>query len=67
MFRTSLRRLSRQFTYNPEWFEDEEEEEDDWDIARYRKQKEDEDLAAEYLALLRDIGYTKDVSLIKFL
>lgn len=37
-----------QFTYNPEWFEDEEEgEEDEWDIAKYRKQQEDEDLAAE--------------------
>ena len=37
-----------QFTYNPEWFEDEEEaDEDDWDLAKYRKEKEDEDLAAE--------------------
>nr|VWP01284.1 Lon protease (EC (ATP-dependent protease La) [Ganoderma boninense] len=36
------------FTYNPEWFEDEEEpDEDDWDLAKYRKEKEDEDLAAE--------------------
>ncbi|KAI0707272.1 hypothetical protein C8Q76DRAFT_748544 [Earliella scabrosa] len=36
------------FTYNPEWFEDEEEaDEEDWDLAKYRKEKEDEDLAAE--------------------
>ncbi|KAJ8508591.1 hypothetical protein ONZ45_g9150 [Pleurotus djamor] len=35
------------FQYNPEWFEDEEEEEEEWDLARYRRQKEDEDLAAE--------------------
>ncbi|PPQ64197.1 hypothetical protein CVT24_008615 [Panaeolus cyanescens] len=37
------------FQYNPEWFQDEEdgEDEDDWDLAQYRKQKEDEDLAAE--------------------
>ena len=26
---------------------DEEEEEDDWDLAKYRQEKEDEDLAAE--------------------
>lgn len=36
------------FQYNPEWFEDEEEaEEDEWDLARFRRQKEEEDLAAE--------------------
>ncbi|KAI0833589.1 hypothetical protein BC628DRAFT_1344365 [Trametes gibbosa] len=36
------------FTYNPEWFEDEEEGEDeDWDLAKYRQEKEDEDAAAE--------------------
>ncbi|KAI0787567.1 hypothetical protein C8Q74DRAFT_1252558 [Fomes fomentarius] len=36
------------FAYNPEWFEDEDEgEEEDWDIAQYRRQKEDEDRAAE--------------------
>ncbi|KAL7279255.1 hypothetical protein ACG7TL_007096 [Trametes sanguinea] len=36
------------FTYNPEWFEDEEEaDEEDWDLAKYRKQQEEEDLAAE--------------------
>lgn len=39
--------MSAQFTYNPEWFEDEEEEEEEWDIAKYRQQQEDEDLAAE--------------------
>ena len=37
-----------QFTYNPEWFEDEGEvDEEEWDLAKYRKEKEDEDLAAE--------------------
>ncbi|OCH88569.1 hypothetical protein OBBRIDRAFT_795108 [Obba rivulosa] len=35
------------FTYNPEWFEDSDEEEEDWDLAQYRKQKEDDDLVAE--------------------
>ncbi|CDO69726.1 hypothetical protein BN946_scf184687.g11 [Trametes cinnabarina] len=36
------------FTYNPEWFEDEEEaDEEDWDLAKYRKQQEEENLAAE--------------------
>ncbi|KAI9000428.1 hypothetical protein BD414DRAFT_532299 [Trametes punicea] len=36
------------FTYNPEWFEDEEEtEETEWDLAKYRKEKEEEDLAVE--------------------
>lgn len=39
--------LSPQFTFNPEWFEEEEEEEDDWDLEKYRKQKEEEDEAAE--------------------
>jgi hypothetical protein len=38
-----------QFTFNPEWFEDsdEEEEGDDWDLEKYRRQKEEDDLAAE--------------------
>ncbi|KAI9507318.1 hypothetical protein F5148DRAFT_131156 [Russula earlei] len=35
------------FQYNPEWFQDPDEEEEDWDLSRYRRQKEDEDLAAE--------------------
>ncbi|KAI0749641.1 hypothetical protein C8Q80DRAFT_1163116 [Daedaleopsis nitida] len=36
------------FTYNPEWFEEEEEgEEEDWDLAQYRRAQEDEDLVAE--------------------
>lgn len=38
------------FQYNPEWFEDSDEEGgegDDWDLSKYRRQKEDEDLAAE--------------------
>ena len=36
-----------QFTYNPEWFDDTDEEEEDWDLEKYRKEKEEEDLAAE--------------------
>ena len=41
--------LSPQFTFNPEWFDEEEEDEDedDWDLDKYRKQKEEEDEAAE--------------------
>jgi hypothetical protein len=39
------------FQYNPEWFQDSDEEdgegEDDWDLSKYRRQKEDEDIAAE--------------------
>ncbi|KAF7374378.1 hypothetical protein MSAN_00321800 [Mycena sanguinolenta] len=37
------------FEYNPEWFVDEDDGDasDDWDIAKYRKEKEDEDAAAE--------------------
>ena len=41
------------FQYNPEWFRDSDEdsdgeEDDDYlDLAKYRRQKEDEDLAAE--------------------
>ena len=35
-----------QFQYNPEWFADEEvdgDESDDWDLAKYRREKEEED------------------------
>ncbi|RDX57184.1 hypothetical protein OH76DRAFT_1368069 [Lentinus brumalis] len=36
------------FTYNPEWFEDDDEPEDDeWDLAKYRKEQEDADRLAE--------------------
>jgi hypothetical protein len=39
------------FQYNPEWFQDSdeegEEEGDDWDLSKYRRQKEDDDIAAE--------------------
>ncbi|KAF8176723.1 hypothetical protein K438DRAFT_1846654 [Mycena galopus ATCC 62051] len=37
------------FEYNPEWFEDEDDGDatDDWDILKYRKEKEDEDAARE--------------------
>ena len=45
--RESNRVIFPQFTFNPEWFEEEEEEEEDWDLDKYRKQKEVEDEAAE--------------------
>ncbi|KAG6841482.1 hypothetical protein C0991_010670 [Blastosporella zonata] len=36
------------FQYNPEWFADEEDDvADDWDLDKYRRQKEEEDLEAE--------------------
>ncbi|KAJ7196851.1 hypothetical protein GGX14DRAFT_700491 [Mycena pura] len=37
------------FEYNPEWFEDEDDGDvsDDWDLDKYRKEKEDEETAAE--------------------
>ncbi|KAG6833364.1 hypothetical protein H0H87_007981 [Tephrocybe sp. NHM501043] len=36
------------FQYNPEWFADEDDEVgDDWDLDKYRRQKETEDLEAE--------------------
>jgi len=36
------------FTYNPEWFEDEEEgDEEDWDLSKYRKEQEDAYLSTE--------------------
>jgi hypothetical protein len=35
------------FQYNPEWFQDVDDDEEDWDLSKYRRQKEDEDLAAE--------------------
>ena len=35
------------FQYNPEWFQDVDDDEEDWDLSKYRHQKEDEDLTAE--------------------
>jgi len=37
------------FEYNPEWFEDEDDGDpsDDWDLNKYRKEKEEEEIAAE--------------------
>jgi hypothetical protein len=38
------------FQYNPEWFQDSDDsdgEGEDWDLSKYRRQKEDEDIAAE--------------------
>ena len=37
-----------QFTYNPEWFADEEEEsEEEWDLEKYRQEQQAENDAAE--------------------
>ena len=47
--------MAVQFTYNPEWFEDSDEEEEDWDLAKYRRQQEEEDLAAE-AQRIHDLG-----------
>ncbi|TFK36696.1 hypothetical protein BDQ12DRAFT_633557 [Crucibulum laeve] len=48
------------FQYNPEWFEDEEEGDasDDWDLTQYRRQKEEEDAAAEELRIA-DLALTE--------
>ncbi|KAI0052313.1 hypothetical protein FA95DRAFT_1483671 [Auriscalpium vulgare] len=35
------------FQYNPEWFEDSDDGEDEWDLAKYRRESEDAELAAE--------------------
>ncbi|KAJ6620087.1 hypothetical protein B0H10DRAFT_2023526 [Mycena sp. CBHHK59/15] len=37
------------FEYNPEWFQDEDDGDasDDWDLEKYRREKEDEDAVAE--------------------
>jgi len=35
------------FQYNPGWFQDVDDDEEDWDLSKYRRQKEDEDRAAE--------------------
>ena len=35
---------SIKFTYNPEWFEDEDEgDEEDWDLSKYRRYENDDD------------------------
>ncbi|KAF9466473.1 hypothetical protein BDZ94DRAFT_1250992 [Collybia nuda] len=41
------------FQYNPEWFEDEDDGDatDEWDLEKYRREKEQEDLAAEELRI----------------
>jgi len=38
-----------QFQYNPEWFQDEDDGDgsDDWDLDQFRREKEEEDRAAE--------------------
>ena len=42
-----------QFQYNPEWFKDEEDGDasDDWDLTQYRRQQEEDNLAAEELRI----------------
>jgi hypothetical protein len=37
------------FSYNPDWFEEEEEseEEEEWDIAKFRKAREEEEAREE--------------------
>jgi hypothetical protein len=42
-----------QFQYNPEWFEDEDDADaaDEWDLDKYRREKEQDDLAAEELRI----------------
>jgi len=37
------------FSYNPDWFEEEEasEEEEEWDIAKFRKEREEEEAREE--------------------
>ncbi|KAG6917513.1 hypothetical protein DXG01_002260 [Tephrocybe rancida] len=39
------------FQYNPEWFADEDDDAEDWDLDKYRRQKEEEDLEAEELRI----------------
>ena len=51
-----------QFTYNPEWFIDEDvDQEEEWDIAKYRREAEEEhdaEEAARIAALtIQDDGY----------
>jgi hypothetical protein len=54
-----------QFQYNPEWFEEEDEGDasDDWDLNKYRREKEAEDLGAEEQRIadltLREGGFTE--------
>ena len=42
-----------QFQYNPEWFQDEEDGDasDDWDLSQYRREQEEDNLAAEELRI----------------
>lgn len=49
-----------QFTYNPEWFADEDDEpEDEWDIAKYRRETE-EDHDVEEVARIDALGINDD-------
>jgi hypothetical protein len=51
-----------QFQYNPEWFEDEDDGDgaDDWDLSKYRREKEEEDLAEEELRIAQ-LGVVDDI------
>jgi len=42
-----------QFQYNPEWFQDEDDGDasDDWDLNQYRREQEEDNLAAEELRI----------------
>ena len=42
-----------QFQYNPEWFQDEDDGDasDDWDLTQYRREQEEDNLAAEELRI----------------
>lgn len=54
-----------QFTYNPEWFVEEDEGSDDeWDITMYRREKEADELEAEearIASLDLEDGYREEV------
>ena len=45
--------LFLQFQYNPEWFQDDEDGDasDDWDLTKYRREQEEDNLAAEELRI----------------
>jgi AraC-like DNA-binding protein len=55
-----------QFQYNPEWFQDEEDGDasDDWDLNKYRREQEEDNLAAEELRIAQlalQSGYHEEV------
>jgi len=56
------------FQYNPEWFKDEEDGDasDDWDLTQYRREQEEDNLAAEELRIaqlaLQNDGYHEEIA-----